>query len=263
MKKRLVLLVLLFSILFSACNIKSENSQHEKEWKLVWEENFDYNNMDEALATWTKIPRGRSDWDNFMSYHDSCFAFENGNLVLRGIANTVLPEDTAKVLTGGVWSKGKKSFQNGRVEFRAKLGEAQGSWPAIWMMPEGRKWPEGGEIDVMERLSFDDIVYQTLHTTYTLAGNKGPKTSVTHPIKRNEYNIYAVEFYKDSIRFFTNDQLTLCYPKVEELGPEQFPFEDEFYILISNQVGGKWVGKYEIDQLPVNIYIDWIRFWQK
>lgn len=257
--KKVFFFISLISALFFLCSCNGA----KKEWRLVWEENFDYGDLSEAEELWSKIPRGSSDWNKFMSDSDSCFGFQNGNLVLRGMPNTLLPDDTAKVLTGGVWTKGKKAFRDGRMEFRAKFGEAQGAWPAIWMMPEGRAWPEGGEIDVVEHLNFDSIAYQTIHTPFTLAGNKGPQRTVTHPIRRNDYNVYAVELYPDSLRFFINDELTLCYPRVEELGEEQFPFKDDFYILISNQVGGSWVGTYDIEQLPVDIYIDWIRFYQK
>ena len=80
-----------------------------------------------------------------------------GKLVLRGIVNQTLPNDTAPYLTGGVYTKGKKAFSDGRIEICARLNAAKGAWPAIWMLPENAKWPSGGEIDVMERLN-DDII---------------------------------------------------------------------------------------------------------
>jgi len=251
-----IFLLSLLSVVTLSCTNNSRN-----EWILVWEENFNQEVLDSSV--WSKIPRGSSDWNKFMSDYDSCYAFLNGNLILKGIPNTTQYNDTAKVLTAGIWSKGKKAFQNGRIEFRAKLDEAKGAWPAIWMIPEGKHWPDGGEIDIMEHLNFDSIVYQTIHTSFTLAGKVGPQKYSTHPIKRNDYNIYALEFYTDSLRLFTNDVLTLCYPRIDSLGKEQFPFTDNFYILISNQVGGNWVGDYDITQLPVNMYIDWIRFYKK
>ena len=55
--------------LMSAC----KTSVKSKEWKLVWVEDFDQkNSFDESV--WTKIPRGTSDWNNYMSYYDSCYA---------------------------------------------------------------------------------------------------------------------------------------------------------------------------------------------
>ena len=97
--------------LMSAC----KTSVKSKEWKLVWVENFDQkNSFDESV--WTKIPRGTSDWNNYMSYYDSCYAMQDGNLILRGIANHTQKNDTAPYLTGGVYTKGKKLFTGGRVE---------------------------------------------------------------------------------------------------------------------------------------------------
>ena len=72
----------------------------QEEWQLVWEENFDQaEHFDEA--SWSKIPRGRSDWNNYMSDFDSCYAMRDGNLVLRGLVNYSLPVDTAPFITGG------------------------------------------------------------------------------------------------------------------------------------------------------------------
>ncbi len=145
--------------LMSAC----KTSVKSKEWKLVWVEDFDQkNSFDESV--WTKIPRGTSDWNNYMSYYDSCYAMQDGNLILRGIANHTQKNDTAPYLTGGVYTKGKKLFTGGRVEVCARLQAAKGAWPAIWMLPEKAEWPKGGEIDIMERLNHDHIAYQTTHS---------------------------------------------------------------------------------------------------
>lgn len=257
MQRLIFISVILFSFVLLGCNIKQSKND---EWVLIWEENFDKEDIDSNI--WSKIPRGQADWNKFMTDYDSCYKIANGNLILRAIPNIYLEDDTAKVLTGGVWSMGKKNFQSGKLEIRAKLDEGQGLWPAIWMLPEGRKWPAGGEIDIMEHLSFDTIVYQTIHTPYTLADNDEPQRFAIHPITNRDYNIYALEFYSDSLRFFTNDKLTLCYPRIDSLGVDQFPFEDNFYIILSNQVGGNWVGEYNINDLPANMYIDWIRFYQ-
>ena len=132
----------------------------------MWEENFDQaEHFDEA--SWSKIPRGRSDWNNYMSDFDSCYAMRDGNLVLRGLVNYSLPVDTAPFITGGVYTKGKVGFSDGRLDIRAKLYGATGAWPAFWLLPENEGWPDGGEIDIMERLNNDTIAYQTVHSAYT------------------------------------------------------------------------------------------------
>ena len=242
-----------------SCNDKNNGG----DWKLVWEENFDGDELD--YTTWTKIPRGYSDWNNYMSDYDSLYEIKNGNLVLWGMKNDVLPNDTAPFITGGVYSKGKKAFGNGRLEIKAKLYGAMGAWPAFWMLPEDRNWPDGGEIDIMERLNYDNIAYQTIHTNFTLSKKTGgPKNSSTGEINPDDYNIYVVEKYADSLRFFINDTHTFTYPMIDTEETEQFPFNDnDFYLLLDMQLGGSWVGAVDSTTLPVKMEIDWVRFYEK
>ncbi|MEG1564541.1 MAG: glycoside hydrolase family 16 protein, partial [Bacteroides sp.] len=214
--------------------------------------------------SWSKIPRGGSDWNNYMSDFDSCYAMQAGNLVLRGIVNHSLPNDTAPYLTGGVYTKDKVSFKNGRLEIRAKVPAAQGCWPAIWLLPLDTPWPMGGEIDIMEHLNHDSIVYQTVHSYYTYKlGIKTPKPHATSTIIPDDYNIYAVEMYPDSLSFFVNGKHSFTYPRIQTDKEGQYPFNSPFYLLIDMQLGGSWVGAVQAKELPVAMQIDWVRFYQR
>lgn len=233
-------------------------------WKLVWEENFDQTGSFDP-AVWSKIPRGRADWNNYMSDFDSCYAMREGNVVLRGLVNYSLPNDTAPYLTGGIYTKGKKGFENGRLEIKAKLEGATGAWPAIWLLPEKGKWPMGGEIDIMERLNADTIAYQTVHShyTYDLGFNQTPPHGGIGPIDPDDYNVYSVELHPDSLCFFINDSHTFTYPRIETDQEGQYPFDQPFYLLIDMQLGGSWVGSVDPVDLPVEMKVDWVRFYQK
>ncbi len=230
----------------------------------MWEENFDQIN-DFDPAVWSKIPRGTADWNNYMSDFDSLYEMRNGNLVLRGIQNLTQPQDTAPFLTGGVYTKGKMGFMDGRLEIKAKLNGATGAWPAFWLLPQEGQWPMGGEIDIMERLNYDNIAYQTVHShyTYDLGFKTTPPQGSTGPIHPEAYNVYAVEMYADSLCFFINDQHTFTYPRIETDQEGQFPFHQPFYLLLDMQLGGSWVGAVDPTELPVEMSIDWVRFYQK
>ncbi len=235
-----------------------------KDWVLVWEDDFEQTDgFDETV--WSKIPRGRADWQNYMSDFDSLYSVENSNLILRGIVNNSFPDDTVPFLTGGLYTKDKYSFTHGRVEIRAKLFGAKGAWPAIWMLPQNGKWPEGGEIDIMERLNSEDIAYQTVHSHYTyVLGKENPPKGSTGKINPDDYNIYAVELYPDSLSFYINDRHTFTYPRVESAEAEgQFPFNQPFYLLIDMQLGGSWVGSVDPNDLPVEMWVDWVRYYTK
>lgn len=256
MKQIGLLLCLLFG--FYACN-----ESNKQEWELIWEDDFDSAVLDSTV--WSKIPRGNPPWQKYMSDHDSCYAIRDGNLILRGIKNTYFPNDTAAYLTGGVYTKGKLGFSEGKVEIKAKLFGAQGAWPAIWMLPQKGNWPNGGEIDIMERLNFDSIAYQTIHTHYTFdLGITDPKNGSTGKIDPDNYNTYSVEIYEDSLSFYINDLHTFTYPRIDvDKKQEQFPFDNPFYLLMDMQLGGGWVGPINADHIPVEMHIDWVRFYKK
>ena len=156
-------------------------------------------------------------------------------------------------------------FKYGRMEVRAKIPVAQGAWPAIWMLPEKAAWPSGGEIDIMERLNNDSIAYQTVHShyTYTLGITENPKSHSTGPIYPDRYNVYAVEMYPDSLSFYINDMHTFTYPRIQTKEEGQYPFNQPFYLLIDMQLGGSWVGAVGPEDLPVEMEVDWVHFYQR
>lgn len=261
MKKNIfgLLACMVMTVLLPCCKPSST------EWRLVWEDDFDQTDCIDP-AFWSKIPRGASDWNNYMSDFDSCYAVRDGKLVLRGLVNHSLPADTAPFITGGVYTKDKLGFNNGRLEIRAKLNGATGAWPAFWLLPQNAKWPGGGEIDIMERLNNDSIAYQTVHSHYTfdLGIKDNPKSGGTGVINRDDFNTYTVELHADSLVFFINDTHTFSYPRIETDKEGQFPFNDSpFYLLIDMQLGGSWVGAVCPEDLPVEMEIDWVRFYQK
>ncbi len=266
----------LFYILFSACSVHhnpKENphvyvqnpGRETRKWKLVWEENFNSAQLD--TTKWTRIPAGGADWNRHMSLDDACFGWENGELILKGIDNPDRQKDARPFLTGGIWSKGKFAFQYGRIEIRAKLGSAKGAWPAMWMLAELDKYgqyPRNGEIDIMEHLNFDDIIYQTTHSHYTLnLGQKdNPKHSGTAKINAEAYNVYGISWYPDRIVFQLNGIDTFTYPRVTGVDASQWPYDQPFYLLIDQQLGGSWVGDVDVKQLPVEMRVDWVKVYQ-
>lgn len=223
----------------------------------TWIEEF---NQTDGLdtAVWSKIPPGTSFWDKHMSSDSACYAMRDGKLILRGIVNPNTTIDPRPYLTGGIQSKDKKDFGLGRIEIRAKFGSARGAWPALWMLQSTGKYPEGGEIDIMEHLNYDKAVYQTVHTPYTLDGNKNPKNSGLFPIA-DGYNTYAVEKHQDSIVFFVNNKRTFAYPRT---ATNKFPFADvNHYLLLDMQLGGDWPGTVDPATLPIEMEIDWVKFY--
>jgi len=252
--KRLFLLFVLAA--FVSCT-------HEEGWKLVWTEDFNGPSIDENV--WSRVELGRSDWNNMMSLRKDLAFIEDGQLVLLGKVNDGSSSDTTAFVTGGVKSKGKKSFSMARFEVRAKFNCVNGFWPALWLMPDcALPTGEYAEIDIMEHLDSDDFAYQTVHSRYSLdVSRTEPMNHGKGAINKDDWNIYAAEVYQDSICTYTNGVKTMTYPRLE--GKEkQFPWPDyPFYFILSNQLEGNWVGKVtDPSQLPSELRVDWIKVYQ-
>lgn len=256
MKKSITLATLLISIASLAST--------PNKYRLIWQDNFCGKTFDSR--SWSKIPRAaNADWKRHMSDADSLYALRDGKLILRGAVNTDFKADTAHFVTGGLYTKHKRTITHGKVEVRAKLGCAQGAWPAIWMLPDGDvQWPEGGEIDIMEHLNHDSIAYQTVHSYYTYVLGKGdnPQHGKTHAIDRDGFNTYAVEILPDSLVFSVNGDRYFSYPRIETADKGQYPFGTPYYLLVDMQIQGSWVGKADPKQLPVEMEIDWVKFYE-
>jgi len=241
----------------------AEGARKKDKWKLVWEDDFTGTELDRS--SWRRIPPGRSDWNNMMSFREDLVCLENGELVLLGKVNDGKGAERTRFVTGGVWGLNKRYFPLAKFEVRARFNHVDGFWPAIWLLPQFKRWPDGGEIDIMEHLNDDPFVYQTVHSDYSLHVNdKNPPHSTTAPIRVDDYNVYGVEVHADSICFSVNGIHTLTYPRVPEL-EGQFPWADnDFYIILSNQVEGGWVGSADKpEQFPTELRIDWVKVYQK
>lgn len=264
MKMRVIIRLLLSFVVIEVAVSCATHASVSGNWKLVWQDNFNQSGSFDTTK-WSKIDRGWADWDNYMSHYDGCYDMRKGNIVLRGMVNPDTQSDTAKYITGGVTTMGKKVFQNGLIEIRAKLQGARGAWPAIWMLPEEGSWPDGGEIDIMERLNSDDIAYQTIHThyTYTLNIREEPLSHSTGAINPNDYNVYSAELHRDSITFYINGKKTFSYPRIKTDKQGQFPFDRPYYLLVDMQLGGSWVGQVNAADLPIEMLVDYVRFYQR
>ncbi len=117
---------------------------------------------------------------------------------------------------------------------------------------------------MMEQLNFETSFYQTIHSDYidNLKNREYPKYSTTSPYKIGEFNIFGMEWYADRIDLFINGIKTFSYPKVEGNGASQWPFDQEFYIILNQALGRNWVGPVNDADLPVKMIIDWVRVYR-
>ena len=240
---------------------KSIKAAGKDGWELVWNDEFNDTEIDPE--SWSRCVQGRADWHKHISPVDSLCVEDGGVVRLRAIVNPDTESDPRPYITGGIKTLGKRFMQQGKFEVRAKLGCAQGFWPAIWLMPDcGEPYPRSGEIDIMEHLNYEQQVYQTFHSSWSISNRLA--FNVQAPANPEVYNTYAVMIEQDTCRMFLNGKETYAFGRMDPDPGGQFPFPDtHFYVILSAQLGGTWVGPVDTADLPVEMDVDYVRFYQR
>lgn len=238
---------------------KTISVSQNRQWKLVWEDDF---NTDGPVNSdkWTLVTKGTADWKKYMTPSPELAFVQGGNLILKA------RKTGAGYETSGITSANKYHFKYGKVEVRAKLCAGQGTWPAIWMMPQESVyggWPKSGEIDIMEHLNHETKVWQVIHSHYVdnLGIKNDPPYSSTSPFTVGSFNTYGIEWFPDRIDFLVNGTVTFSYPKKANLPADQlqWPFDQSFHLILNLALGGSWVGAINDAILPVQTEIDYVK----
>ena len=109
---------------------------------------------------------------------------------------------SGKIVSNSAWTYGF-------YEIRAKLPCGRGTWPAIWMLrQERKKWPDEGEIDIMEQVGAEpNLIYSTLHTkayNHTIRTQKSAQRLV--PTSCTAFHRYQLDWRPNSITIGVDDR---------------------------------------------------------
>lgn len=256
MKNRLILLFgAILCLGFVSCSGSQKADKSKKGWTLVWEDDFDKSELNDAI--WSKIPAGEKSLDRYMSDNNSLYVFQDGKLVLRGFRKGDVEANT--FITSGITTQGKKKITNGRLEVRAKLNASPGTVSYITLKLADQD--EYTAVGVMDRYGVDKYIYQSVSSSYTkldgMADN--PPSSFLVGIDPIDYHTYSVEFYKDSVVFFVDEMRTKKYPRILTDMQGQFPFYDKDFSLF---LGVGIQSSFDVTEKPVDLFVDWVRFYE-
>ena len=253
MKHSLVLLGLLFSLLML-------NAQ---ERRLVWAEEFNGTELNEN--DWSfQLGDGCPDicgWGNRerQIYTKSNHRLENGMLYIQA------RKEKDRYTSTRISTKGKKQFQYGRYEVRAKLAVGEGVWPAFWLLGSNIDevgWPLSGEIDVLEYVGrAPEEIFTTLHTKDKNGDFANSKTTRIPNIEEG-FHVYAAEWNAERIAFFV-DGINVYTFAPKERTAAIWPFDQPFYLLLNLAIGGHFGGPGVDDSIfPQEFIVDYIRVYQ-
>lgn len=273
-------------------------------WTLVWSDEFDGDKIDKAkwgfdVDCWG----GGNDEHQCYTKSPRNAAVENGRLVitarhervtgpalpmhLRRTSATPEAEATRDFSSARLTTRGKAAWRYGRIEVRASLPQGQGTWPAIWMLPEKDRygaWAASGEIDILEAVNLgvpcakcpggrENTILGTLHFGGKWPNNQHKGEEVPFPeVLDGGFHTYAIEWYPDRI-VWQVDGRTFAERTASEWSTTGStapgaPFDQPFHLILNLAIGGKLaegrgVGGVRLDGYPKKLEVDWVRVWQK
>lgn len=239
--------------------------------ELVWSDEFD--GTDLSLTNW-KFETGQHGWGNN----------EWQNYVAND--NVEVSDGTLKIIAKKVGTGQKvgdytstrlnstESFTFGQMEIRAKIPDDKGKgiWPALWMLGNNITtvgWPQCGEIDMMEYVSFDpNKVHFTIHSTANNHVNGTQATSGALDLEtiEEEFHTYGLLWTEQYLKFYIDevDNIKFTFRRPAGANDNNWPFSKPFYFLMNIAVGGNWGGLEGVndDIFPAVMEIDYVRVYQ-
>lgn len=197
----------------------------------------------------------------------------NGSLKISAIKENYTFNGVTKSYTSARLNS-KFAFKYGRIDVRAKLPSAGGTWPAIWTLGSNINeignyfgstygsvgWPDCGEIDIMEQNGWDkSVTYAYLHYTNANSGDY-ENTGTTTPISNSNgvYHIYSLIWTEETIQVLLDDNVFF-----ERVNSSEIPYDNLHYILLNVAMGGYLGGDIPPNFTQDIMEIDYVRVYEQ
>ena len=236
----------------------------------LWNDEFDGTAID--TSKWAfEIGTGSSGWGNnekeyYTARKENAYV-QDGILHIRANKEDF---EGSKYTSARMITKGKFTFTYGTVEARIALPVGKGIWPAFWMLGENIdavSWPACGEIDIIEAVNDEHVVYGTNHWSNNGEHAQYGKNTKDYYGTSKELDITAFHTYKLTwdkklITVYVDD-FKYHEISIENNAGNTDAFHKPFFFLLNVAVGGNWPG-FEIDdsQFPNEMLVDYIRVYK-
>ena len=250
--------------IFSIPEIGYSTPESYEGMTMIWSDEFDGPEINNN--NWTfEIGTGNGGWGNneLQYYQEDNTSIIDGNLVIEARRQTL---ENSNYTSSRLITRGKQSFQYGRVDIRAVMPEGQGIWPALWMLGSNHLqvgWPTCGEIDIMEMIGGeerDNVVHGTAHWNQDGHVSYGQSMTNVSGKLSEEYHVYSIIWDEQSIRWYFDD---VNFNTIDITPAALSAFHDDFYFIMNVAVGGVWAGSPDNTTLfPQWMIVDYIRVFQ-
>lgn len=241
----------------------SSLSSGQESSKLIWEENFNGNTLNESVWNY-ELGDGCPHLCGWGNNESQIYTKTNHNLK-DGLLYITAKKEDSTITSTRITTKNRFEFTYGRIETRAKLPIGKGVWPAFWMLGSNISevgWPMCGEIDILEYVGKEpDKIFNSLHTKDSHGATINTRKTKIEGIEQG-FHTYTADWSPDKIDFYVDNTLLYTFnPKDRNV--EVWPFDQPYYLILNLAVGGNFGGP-EIDDtiFPQEFVIDYIKVYQ-
>lgn len=273
-------------LLFSACSSDDPTVEYPvfveevggnyEDCRLVWSEEFDYEGLpDENTWGYEEGYQRNYEVQDYKKADTQYTRVEDGKLIIEAHED---PHDAAgyhfDYSSASIHTKGKVNFKYGRIDIAAKIPVGRGMYPVFWMLPandEYGAWPKSGEINIAA-YTFGgywgnqyekNTVSAWLYTENTANGVPMEPGIGSAATMEDAYHLYSMVWKKKRIQFLLDNKVIFTYDKRTNTSAE-WPFNKDFYLLMSLAVGGIEGGAFGIDteNFPKHMEVDYVRYYE-
>lgn len=228
----------------------------------LWHDEFDFIDTTQWTFETGASGWGNNEWQYYTNRSENAFV-QDGILHIRASKEDY---EGAKYTSARMITKGKFSFTYGTIEARIALPTGNGIWPAFWMLGENIdavSWPACGEIDIIEAVNDENVVYGTNHWQYE--GGHAQYGNSTKDYYGTSKVLDITQFH--NYKMVWNEKLIAMYVddfKYQEIAIENAAdgleaFHKPQFFILNVAVAGNWPG-FEVDdsQFPNEMLVDYI-----
>jgi beta-glucanase (GH16 family) len=231
-------------------------------YTLVWQDEFNADGRPDP-ASWayeTGLVRNKElQW-----YQPDNARVQGGRLIIEARRER---KNEASYTSSSLLSRGKREFQYGIFEMRAKIPVARGTWPAFWTLGVRGEWPSNGEIDIME-------FYQGKILANVACGTntrwQAKWDSSTRPVSSfpagwaDAFHVWRMVWTADTIDLYVDNERLNTTALRDMKNPDgKSPFQQPHYLLVNLAIGGNNGGDPSGTAFPVRYEVDYIRVFQR
>ena len=252
-------------------------------YRLVWNEEFNIGTRPNPIF-WS-YEKGLVRNNEAQYYQEANASIQNGYLVIEGRREDITNEKyeagsqdwrkanpRASYSSSSIHTRGKKEFQFGIVEIRAKIDTAQGMWPAIWTLGVEKAWPENGEIDIMEFYRIGGEPHILANAAWKDPNLRAAWDEEKIPFSQflekdphwaEKFHVWKMDWSESAIKIYLDDELLNEIDLKTTLNPDGFnPFHQPHYILLNLAIGSNG-GDPGQSAFPRRYEVDYVRLFQK